>query len=261
MSDWAKKLFIERADLFLKLLDARWAQTDELVNGMVKVLRTQGIASGNLLDLCCGNGRISVYVAKQGFKAVGVDLSQVFVEDARRKAREHHVADSVRFLVGDVRTLKEVVGPISSPFDVVVTAWTSIGFSSREDDLNVFRQARELAREGAVLFVAQTMHSEYLSVKFTPTSFADVNGLVLLESREYDSTTSQMRMVWSFFSKEGKDLKFIDDVEVEVHVYSVSELSSLLREAGWKPIASYGSLATLQPLTPLTHLNLVAKAR
>jgi predicted RNA methylase len=261
MSDWATKLFVERADLFLKLLDARWPQTDELVNGMVKVRHTHGISSGNLLDLCCENGWISVYMAKKGFRAVGVDLSKAFVKDADQKAREHQVADSVRFLVGDVRTLREVVGPLSALFDVVVTAWTSIGFFSREDDLNVFRQARELAREGAVLFIAQTMHSEYLSLKFTPTSYAEVDDLVLLENREYDSTTSQMKMTWSFYSKQGEDLKFVDNVEVEVHVYSLSELSSLLREAGWEPAASYGSLVTLQPLTPLTHLNLVAEAR
>lgn len=32
---------------------------------MVKVLSGFGLVSGNLLDLCCGNGRIPVYMAKK----------------------------------------------------------------------------------------------------------------------------------------------------------------------------------------------------
>ncbi|MEM3730443.1 MAG: hypothetical protein QW667_02930 [Candidatus Bathyarchaeia archaeon] len=68
MEEWIKKLFVERADIFLKLLNERWARTEGLVNGMLKALSSFNIFSGNLLDLCCGNGRISVYMAKKGSK-------------------------------------------------------------------------------------------------------------------------------------------------------------------------------------------------
>jgi ubiquinone/menaquinone biosynthesis C-methylase UbiE len=68
MSNWTQKLFVEHSDLFLKILDQRWLRTEEVVNGMVKVLDDSGISSDNLLDLCCGNGRISIYMAKKGLK-------------------------------------------------------------------------------------------------------------------------------------------------------------------------------------------------
>jgi hypothetical protein len=55
-------------------------------------------------------------------------------------------------------------------------------------------------------------------------------------------------------------LQFIDKVDITLHVYSLSELSSLLMKAGWETVASYGNLATLQPMNPLTHMNIVAKA-
>ena len=44
------------------------------------------------------------------------------------------------------------------------------------------------------------------------------------------------------------------------HTYSLSELCTLLRRASWEPVATYGNLATLQPMTPLTSMNIVAKA-
>lgn len=261
MNDWIKKLFVEHSDLFLKLLDYRWLLTEELVNGMVKVLNEFGISSGSLLDLCCGNGRISIFMAKRGFEAVGVDISRAFLEDAERKAEEYQVSSSVNFLNGDVRELKKVVGKVSHPFDIVVNAWTSIGYYSQEDDLNIFKQARELSREGAILFIAETMHSEFLSVKFTPTSYMEVDDVVTLENRKYDPITSQLNTSWTFYSKHGENLEFIDRVEFELHIYSLSELSSLLRKAGWEVVASYGNFTTLQPRSPLASLNIVAKAR
>ncbi|MDI6805692.1 MAG: class I SAM-dependent methyltransferase [Candidatus Bathyarchaeia archaeon] len=260
MSYWTKKLFIKNAELFLKLMNERWLRTEEVVNGMVKVLSGFGITSGNVLDLCCGNGRISIHMAEKGFRAVGVDISKTFLDDAKRKAAEHNVSKMVTFIEGDVRNLKKVVGKIRQPFDVVVNAWTSIGYFSLKDDLKIFKQARELSKENAVLLIAETMHTEFLAVKFAPTSYGEVNNIVLLESRKYDPTTSQLKTVWTFYKKCGENLEFIDRVEYEVHVYSPSELSSLLRKAGWEPVAFYGSFSTLQPMSPLTGLNLVARA-
>jgi len=261
MCDWIRKLFVERADLFLKLLDQRWPRTEEMVNGMVKVLSDSGITQGNLLDLCCGNGRVSIFMAKKGFKVVGVDISKPFIEDAINKAREHGVSSLVTFLEGDVRKLKEVVGDISEPFDVVVNAWTSIGLYSQEEDLNIFRQARELSREGAVLFIAETVHSEFLSLRFTPTGYQEIGNVIMLESRKYDPKICQANTTWTFYNKHGEDLEFIDRIELEHHVYSLSELSSLLTKAGWETETFYGSLSTLQPMSPLTSLNIVARAR
>ena len=261
MSDWTRKLFVEHSDLFLKLLNERWSRTEEVVNGMLKVLSGFGITSGNLLDLCCGNGRISIYMAKKGFKAVGVDISRTFLEDARKKAEEHKVSRNVNFLEGDVRNLKKVVRDVSQPFDVVVNAWTSIGYFSQDDDISMFKQAKELSRKDAVLIIAETMHSDFLAVKFTPTSYQEVGDIVLLESRKYDPTTSQLTAAWTFYNKRGENLEFIDRIELENHVYSQSELSSVLRKAGWEPVAFYGSFLTLQSMNPLTSLNVVARAK
>jgi 2-polyprenyl-3-methyl-5-hydroxy-6-metoxy-1,4-benzoquinol methylase len=260
MADWTKDLFIRHADLFLKLMEERWSRTEELVNGMVKILNSYGIASGNLLDLCCGNGRVSIHMAKKGFKATGVDMSKAFVEDATRKAKEHKVSKMVTFLEGDVRNLKEVVGKTSKPFDVVVNVWTAIGYSSPRNDLKIFKQARELCREGAVLFIGETMHSDFLAVRFSPTSYMELGDILLLENRTYDQTTMQMKTSWAFYKKRREDLEFIDRIELTLHIYSVSELSSLLRKAGWEPTAFYGSFVTMQPFNAFSSLNMVAKA-
>ncbi len=54
-----------------------------------------------MLDLMCGNGRISINLAKLSYKVVGIDISPMYIEDARGRAKEHNVAEDVKFLVGD----------------------------------------------------------------------------------------------------------------------------------------------------------------
>ena len=109
MNAWISNLFIEHADIFLKIMNQRWLWAKESASGMIRILNDYGILSGNLLDLCCGNGRVSICMALKGFKAVGVDISRSFIEDARRKAEEYGVSSLVRFVEGDVRRLKEVL--------------------------------------------------------------------------------------------------------------------------------------------------------
>jgi hypothetical protein len=139
--------------------------------------------------------------------------------------------------------------------------WTSIGYFSQDDDISMFKQAKELSRKDAVLIIAETMHSDFIAVKFTPTSYQEVGDIVLLESKKYDPTTSQLTAAWTFYNKRGENLEFIDRVVHETHVYSQSELSSVLRKAGWEPVAFYGSFSTLQPMNPLGSLNVVARAQ
>lgn len=260
MEEWISKLFIERADIFLEILDERWAVTEDLVNGMLKALSSFGIVSGNLLDLCCGNGRVSVCMAKKGFKAVGVDISKAFIEDARKKALEQGVSEKTKFIQGDVRRLKEVLKGISEPFDVVVNAWTSIGYFPQEEELSIFKQARELSRKGAILIIAETAHAEFFSLKFTPTSYSEIGDYIILESRNYDPRKAKLSTTWTFYKKHENDLKFIDKVDFQLHIYNLSELAQLIEKAGWETIAHYGNLSTLQPMSPLTSLNIIAKA-
>jgi len=199
-------------------------------------------------------------MAKKGFKSVGVYIAKAFLEDAKRKAEENGVSHLVTFAEGDVRKLRQVLGRVQKPFDVVISAWTSIGYYSEHADINIFSQARGLSRKGTILFITETVHTEYLSIKFSPTSHSEIDNMVMLEERKCDQIKARANTSWTFYRKRGKNLEFIDRADIENHVYSPSELSSLLTKAGWNNLAFYGNLSTSAPMTPLTHLNLVAEA-
>ncbi len=91
---------------------------------------------GRALDLGCGSGAHSIYLAQHGFSVVGVDFSPKAIELARAKAKRAGV--SVDFRIGDVTRLDF----LKEPFDLVIDVLCFHGLAAEERT----RYAQEVAR-------------------------------------------------------------------------------------------------------------------
>lgn len=79
-------------------------------------LVTRGaIQPGRALEVGCGTGTNSVWLAQQGFDVTGIDVAPLAIERAERRAREAGV--SVRFLVADLAVLPDLGDPFDFFFD------------------------------------------------------------------------------------------------------------------------------------------------
>ncbi|BBY63057.1 class I SAM-dependent methyltransferase [Mycolicibacterium helvum] len=58
--------------------------------------------AGHALDLACGAGSASVWLAERGLTVWGVDVSAVAIEQAHELAHRHGVSDRCRFSVADL---------------------------------------------------------------------------------------------------------------------------------------------------------------
>lgn len=54
-----------------------------------------------ILDYCCGNGDFSIFWAKNGFEVVGIDISEISINNARNAALKEGVSKSLSFFVKD----------------------------------------------------------------------------------------------------------------------------------------------------------------
>lgn len=72
--------------------------------------------SGSALDLACGRGAASVWLAARGMEVCGVDVSTVALDHARRLAARHGVIDRCRFRPADL----DGGMPAGPPADVIV---------------------------------------------------------------------------------------------------------------------------------------------
>ena len=54
------------------------------------------IKKGKALDICCGAGTNTVYLAKQGFEVTGIDISPTAIKYAKKKAEQARVKIDLR---------------------------------------------------------------------------------------------------------------------------------------------------------------------
>ncbi|MFA5050693.1 MAG: class I SAM-dependent methyltransferase [Patescibacteria group bacterium] len=86
-------------------------------NYMKKWLITE-ISRGkkNILDYCCGEGEMAIFTAQNGANATGVDISDVSIKSAEKKAIAQSPANKPNFLVMDAENLTFS----DNSFDVII---------------------------------------------------------------------------------------------------------------------------------------------
>src|SRR5690606_19960357 len=82
---------------------------------LIRVLDEYAIAPGRALELGCGTGTDSVYLASRGFDVVGVDLSPTAISRAEQRKTEAGVM--CRFVVADVFRLPDLGAPFPFIYD------------------------------------------------------------------------------------------------------------------------------------------------
>jgi SAM-dependent methyltransferase len=119
----------------------RWASTPN----RVLLAEAGSLRPGRALDLACGMGRNAVWLAEQGWAVTAVDFSDVAVDAAKERAREHGVELDV--------VLADLLGyePPGRAFDLVVVFFLQLP----RDELRLVlgRAAEALAPGGTFLLV------------------------------------------------------------------------------------------------------------
>ncbi len=82
---------------------------------LVRVVSEHRIQPCRALELGCGTGTNSVWLAQQGFEVTSVDVAPLAVEQADQRADAAGV--KARFLVADVLYLPDLAGPFGFFFD------------------------------------------------------------------------------------------------------------------------------------------------
>lgn len=144
MSRWSERDDVPRGASY----DERWkamADAGESIHGEVDLLvsllgepPTGRVA--RVLDAGCGTGRVAIELANRGVDAVGVDLDEPMLEEARRKAPEQ------QWLLGDL-----VDADAGRDFDAVVMAGNVMIFVAPGTEAAVVANMAGHLRPGGLL--------------------------------------------------------------------------------------------------------------
>ena len=96
---------------------------------LVSLVESGQIKPGRAIDLGCGTGANSIFLAKHGFDVTGIDFAPAAIEKAQSTAQ--HCGVEVSFLVDDLTDLKHTAGA----FDLLVDYGTLDDLKPRQRDL------------------------------------------------------------------------------------------------------------------------------
>lgn len=110
-----------------------------------------------VLDYCCGNGQISIFLAKNGAEIVGIDISDVSIQDARNNAIHEGVENNTSFSVMDAEKLEFD----DDKFDIIICA----GVLHHLDIQKAYSElARVLKPEGEIICVEPLAHNPIIQL-------------------------------------------------------------------------------------------------
>ncbi len=217
----------------------------EEVNNIIDLLHLK--RGSKILDLCCGVGRHSLEFARRGYSVTGVDLTGIYLREARRKAKHEGLA--IKFFQQDMRQFRR-----TNTFDAVINLFTSFGyFATQKDDVRVAEHMYTSLRKGG-FFVIELMGKEVLARIFRPRDWYEHEGTIIMEERTPSNDWSTLENRWIILTgKRKKEFRF------RLRFYAASELTALLRQVGFRKTDVYGDLAGAPYDSKATRLIAVAR--
>ena len=210
-----ERITSQEIDYFIKLLDIK---LDE-----------------SILDLCCGQGRHTIELAKRGFQnAEGLDRSRYLIRKARATARKNNI--NCRFREGDARDLPYK----ADSFNAILLLGNSFGyFESISDDLKVLKQVHKTLKPWGKLFIDIT-DGEYLKTNFQPRSWEWIDK-ELFVCRERSLSLDKQRLISREVITHVNKGVLVDQFYAE-RLYSEQKIADLLKNAGFSDITFHGTI-------------------
>ena len=224
--DWWKTLFDE---VYLKT-DARSVCDDDVtcreVDMVCSLLPLR--FEDEVLDLCGGQGRHSLELARRGFSNCTVfDYSDVLLEHGRSVALSRGV--EIEFIQGDASS----TGLAGQKYNHVLLMGNSLGYMPESvDDLRIIREALRLLRPGGWVLVDVTDGS-IVREKFNPNAWHEIDGTIVV-CRQRQLTENFIRAREMVLCKEQGLMR---DQSYAVRLYTQEMLESLLGQAGFTEIS------------------------
>lgn len=244
-------------DWSLDIKEMSWVEhATEEVDFLVEALGLQG--GERILDLACGYGRHALELARRGYRVVGVDISEPYIQDARATAAHEGLA--VELLQADVRALA-----FRDAFDVVLNmADGAIGyFDAEQENLRLLDVISAALHPGGqhVMAVCSADHAR----KHFPKRHweAGRQRLSLADFRWQESTRRMIYRGYTF--RYGEPLPLIPDTFHEdgnrgTRLYGLDELRPLLAARDLDVQRAFGAYDVSVPASP-DHLMLVVVSR
>jgi cyclopropane fatty-acyl-phospholipid synthase-like methyltransferase len=227
------------------------------------LIKTLGCEAGaKVLDVPCGNGRLSFELAKRGYGITGVDISEEFIDEARAlvqgdlvnppaNAGGTDLRASLEFKLGDMRNIEG-----TRVYDGAYCFGNSFGFMEYAD-METFLSGVARALKPNQRFILETgMAAESVLPEFEEQSCHEVADIVVTIKERYRAEESCIDSEYIFEWDGKKESRF-----AKHWIYTTAEIRRMLERAGFEVLNCYGSLKCEPYKLGSRELYVVSEAR
>ncbi|WP_405571616.1 class I SAM-dependent methyltransferase [Winogradskyella sp. Asnod2-B02-A] len=194
--------------------------------------------SARILELCCGTGRLTIPIAKNGYNISGVDITSTMLEQAKIKATEAGL--DIDFIQSDIRTLD-----LREKYDLIFIPFNSIHHLYKNEDL--FKALtvvkNHLKEKGLLLLdcfnpnIQYIVESEKEEKEITQYTTKDGRHVLIKQTMRYENQSQINRIEWNYYIND----EFHSTQNLDMRLYFPQELDAYLEWNGFTIIHKFGN--------------------
>lgn len=206
----------------------------------------------NILEMACGTGNLSYFLAKEGYKLTCFDLSVEMLSIAYDKLKKYK---NTKILRQDMIDFS-----INKKFNAVISICDSINYLlDREDLLKTFTNVYNHLKDGGIFIFDINSYYKLKEIIGDNIFVEDRKNLFYTWQNKFDDKKDICEFYLTFFYSEDNE-KFIrfDELHQE-KAYKTQEIEMTLREAGFTNIDIYDAFTFDSPGETSERINYVAR--
>lgn len=190
-----------------------------------------------ILELCCGTGRLTIPIAKDGHHICGVDYTSSMLEQAKLKASEAGL--NIPFIHADMRTFN-----LQEKFNLIFIPFNSIHHLYKNEDLfKTLERVKSHLKEGGLFlldcfnpniqYVVESEKEDKVIAEYTTD---DGRNVLIKQTMHYENATQINRIQWHYFIND----EFHSIQNIDMRLFFPQELDTYLEWTGFNVIHKFG---------------------
>ncbi|MEM9075976.1 MAG: class I SAM-dependent methyltransferase [Bacteroidota bacterium] len=193
--------------------------------------------NASILELCCGTGRLTIPLAKEGYNITGLDFTSSMLEKAKAKAAKSGL--EIPFIKGDMRTFR-----LEERFDLIFIPFNSIHHLYTNEDmfLTLASVKKHLKNDGGFILDCFNPNIQYLveagkeEMQVAEYFTQDGRNVVVRQTMRYESSTQINRITWHYYINGAFD----SSQNLDMRLFYPQELNSYLEQNGFSILHKFG---------------------
>lgn len=210
-------------DFWSSLIPAEITRTEaDFLEGLFSAER-----HGTLLDVPCGDGRLSLELAGRGFRCTGVDIAERYIEEASGKAGL--LGLPAGFIRADMASM-ELSGPFSGAF-----CWgNSFGYLGRDACHGFLCRIARSLQAGSRFVIDTSMAAECILPNLEKQAWYEAGGIRMSLKNRYQVSTGCLETDYIF--ERGPE---VERRTARHFVFTSAEILRMLEKAGLRALEMF----------------------